>query len=434
MNPLKCSLALAPCVAIALSLSSIQAATTVWTNPGVGNWDNPANWNNTNAPGNIPAAGDDSRVNNGGTAVIDASQNISSLFVILADNTGTTGNLIVSGGSLTTSSDIRIGNGGTAGGTGVITHSGGAITQTGGNLNVGFGDTAVGTYDMSGGSIAINVGGILAVGNRGMGTFNQSAGSVYVRNTTGTSQINLGRNVASSKSSGAYTLSGGSVTTASLRYGNAAGSAASSTNIFRLQGGSLTVSNIAVINTAAENSFIFSGGTLTALSVGMSLTNSGGTLSPASLSFGSAGVAPNTAAEVVTSQIGTVAFTGANGYRQSAGGNLAIDISDTANDFVSIGSGGSAIIAGTISLSLLGGYDPAIGSSFDILTAGSIANTALVSGQTPSGFGFDSSVVPGGTGGQLLRVTVVPEPGTLALFGVSALALFIRSRSLRNKK
>ncbi|MDQ6632682.1 MAG: PEP-CTERM sorting domain-containing protein [Verrucomicrobiota bacterium] len=417
---------------------SVHAANVFWTN-GIGNWDNPANWNT----GTNPAPVDAAFINNGGTAVIDSLQAITTQFVILGATNGDTGNLSMTGGSLTTSSDIRIGNNvtvtgvGTVGGTGLIDQSGGAITLTGGNVNIGFGDTAVGTYNISGGSLLVNVGGILAVGNRGSGIVNQTGGSIYVRNTAGNAQVNLGRNGAFStittppnpgKSSGQYTLSAGDLTVASIRYGNAIGAVGASTNVFNLQGtGLLTVSNIIVINTNAANSFNFSGGTLTALSIGMSLTNTGGKLSPASLSFGGGGVAPTNAAAVVTSPIGVTTFLGANGYNQGPGGILAIDLATNGNDFVSIGTNGAAILAGTISLTLLNNFDPAPGSIFDILTAGSIANAATVLGQTPSGFGFDPSIVSGGSG-QLLRLTVVPEPGTFVLFGLSALGFVFRGR------
>ncbi|MGI8966732.1 MAG: PEP-CTERM sorting domain-containing protein, partial [Limisphaerales bacterium] len=177
----------------------------------------------------------------------------------------------------------------------------------------------------------------------------------------------------------------------------------------------------------AANSFNFSGGTLTALSIGMPLTNTGGKLSPATLFFGAGATSPTTAAGVVTSPIGVTTFLGANGYNQGPGGTLAIDIASTGNDFVSIGTNGAAILAGTISLTLLHDFDPAPGSFFDILTAGSIANAATVAGQTPSGFGFDPSIVSGGNG-QLLRLTVVPEPGTFVLFGLSALGFIFRGR------
>ncbi|MEO6036753.1 MAG: PEP-CTERM sorting domain-containing protein [Verrucomicrobiota bacterium] len=445
MNPFKRVAALSFCLGVTFLTFTSRAGNVWWVNSGAGNWDVGANWNNTNTPGLIPTAADAAFINNGGTALIDSSMTIAAQFVILAATNGNTGFLNMSGGSLTTSSDIRIGNsiaitGGTSGGTGIINQSGGSVLLNGGNLNVGLGDSAIGTYNLSAGSVSLATasGGIIAVGNRGSGTVNQTGGSIYARNAAGNSQVNLGRNgvVGASnpgKASGQYTLSGGDLTVVSLRYGNAVGAATGSVNTFNLQGtGSLTVSNISIINTAAANTFNFSGGTLTATSSGMSLANNGGKLSPATLAFGGSGVAPNTAAEVVTSPVGTMTFLSGSSYSQGASGTLVIDLTPTGNDFVSIGAANSAIIAGTISLNLASNYDPAPGSTFDILTAGLINNTATINGGTPSGYGFDSSIIAGGTGGQLLRLTVVPEPGTYALFGLSGLAFL--SRSLRTRK
>lgn len=420
-----------------------QAVDRFWTNSGTGNWNVTANWDV------FPTAADAGRINNGGTALIDASQAVTAQFVILGDTNGANGTLNMTGGSLTTSSDIRVGNNitvtgvGTSGGTGLISQSGGDILLNGGNVNIGFGDTAVGTYNISGGSLLINVGGIFAVGNRGVGIINQSGGSIYARTPAGAaiSQVNLGRNGAVAatnpgRSSGSYTLSAGSLTAGSLRYGNnALGAATGSTNVFNLQGGSLTVSNIAIINTAAANSFNFTGGTLTTASVGLSLTNNGGTLNPASLFFGNSTTAsPLTAAQVVTAQIGTITFTGTVGYNQSASGTLAIDLLDgtaTGKDFIDIGAGvpvTDAIIAGTISVTLLGGFNPALGSTFDILTADSVTYSGTVNGLTPSGFGFEGSALAdaGGDGRDLLRLTVVPEPSVMALVAISAVVFFLR--------
>lgn len=429
--------------ALLLSFSSnTQSADRYWTNIGTGSWTNVLNWDV------FPTAADAGRITNGGTALIGPSEAVTAQFAILGDLTGTSGNLNMSGGTLTTSSDIRIGNGGTSGGTGLITQSAGDILLTGGNLNIGFGDTAVGTYNISGGSTLINVGGIFAVGNRGVGIVNQNGGSIYARTPAGAaiSQINLGRNgvVAANnagRGSGIYTLSNGSLTAGSLRYGNAVGAATGSTNVFNLQGGFLTVSNIAVINTAAANSFNFSGGTLTTASVGMSLTNNGGTLNPATLFFGNSTTAsPLAASNVVTSPIGTTTFTGTAGYFQGASGKLAIDLQDgtpTGRDFIDIGSGasvGDATLAGQILINLLSGFDPALGNFFDILTADTITYSGTVIGTTPGGNTFEAMTLidQGPDGRDILRVTVVPEPGVLGLAGISA--VFLLGWAFRKRK
>src|SRR4030095_9902352 len=125
------------------------------------------------------------------------------------------GTILMSGGSLRTNFDIRVGgNASATGGTGLFEQSGGDIFMNGGNFNVGFGLTAVGVYTMSGGTLIENSGAIFAVGNRGIGTVNQSGGSIYVRGASavGTSVVQLGRNAAANGNgfgSGRYDLSGG---------------------------------------------------------------------------------------------------------------------------------------------------------------------------------------------------------------------------------
>ncbi len=96
-----------------------------------------------------------------------------------------------------------------------------SIILNGGNLNVGFGVTATGTYNLSGGSVQIEAGFIAAVGNLGTGTINQSGGTLYVRSTAipANSVIQLGRNNATTASSGTFTLSGGTAAALNFDFG-----------------------------------------------------------------------------------------------------------------------------------------------------------------------------------------------------------------------
>jgi hypothetical protein len=425
-SPRSCALVIASLVCIH-GFTAQSGATVINWSGTTGDFSDGTNW----AMGIAPVAGDEAHIDNGGTALITGNQGV--LFLILATATGQSGNVQMAAGStLTTTSDIRIGNGAT-GGTGTINQSGGDVIMNGGNMNVGYGDTAVGTYALSGGTISINSATILAVGNRGTGTFAQSAGSVYVRGpltgaTTGTGQLNLGRNGAvgptnPGTSSGTYTLSGGDFTAALLRYGNnAAGAATGSTNIFNLQGtGKLVVGTISIINTNAANSFNFTGGTLEATTIGLPITNNGGTLSPATLFFGNSTTpAPATASGVETSPVGTTTFTLANTYNQGSTGILSIDLAGPgSNDFVSIGADPTLLvtssISGTIRVNPL--FEPAMGSVFDILSADTVINSATIVGQTAAGKSFAASIAKAGDGRDVLRLTVVPEPGSVALLG-----------------
>jgi hypothetical protein len=415
---------------------SARAVDYFWNNAGVGNWNDPANWTNNTTPNTIPGAGDPGFINNGGTAVIDSSMNLTAGFAIMGRTTGESGTLQMTGGSLATGSDVRVGgNSGTGGGTGRLDQSGGAITLNGGNLNVGFGSAgggAVGVYDLSGGSLQVSSGFIAAVGNRGNGTINQTGGTLYVRGGTSaaTAEIQLGRNIAAGTGSGLYNLSGGVAAAAQLRFGGANSTNTASINTFNLSGtGKLITNTISVVNTGATNTFNFTGGTLSVANVNIPLVNNGGTLNPGGANFAAA---PADISGLVETVIGTTTFGGNNSYTQGPAGILGIDIAAPAtNDLVDIGLGtntGSANLAGTIAVNLLNNFDPALGSTFDVLTADSIVNAAVPTGLTPGGHLFLPSIEIGGDGRQVLRLTVaeVPEPAAFTLLGIAGLTLTTR--------
>ena len=67
-------------------------------------------------------------------------------------------------------------------------------------------------------------------------------------------------------------------------------------------------------------------------------------------------------------------------------------------------------------------FGPSAGDSFDVLTAASITDNGLF--LTGAG-GFDFGVFSGGQG-QVLRLTFVPEPGTLGVFVVVGLGFLKR--------
>jgi hypothetical protein len=67
-------------------------------------------------------------------------------------------------------------------------------------------------------------------------------------------------------------------------------------------------------------------------------------------------------------------------------------------------------IAGKIYVNVLNGFDPPVGSTFDVLTADSITYTASVIGHTPSCNVFKGVIVIGLDGRQVLRLVVVSPP------------------------
>jgi len=79
------------------------------------------------------------------------------------------------------------------------------------------------------------------------------------------------------------------------------------------------------------------------------------------------------------------------------------------------------------------GFDPALGSTFDIVTADAITNSASIIGTTPSGRFFSSSIVNGGDGREILRLVVVPEPGLFSMASVAGVALMSSRRRRGNR-
>jgi hypothetical protein len=104
---------------------------------------------------------------------------------------------------------------------------------------------------------------------------------------------------------------------------------------------------------------------------------------------------------------------------------LAVDLDVAASDLVRVT--GVANLAGTVALNELNTFDPALGSIFDVLTAQDIIGILTPTGTTPSGRSYSASIVPGGNG-ELLRLTVVPEPGIFSLLIAAAFGLLIWRR------
>jgi len=95
---------------------------------------------------------------------------------------------------------------------------------------------------------------------------------------------------------------------------------------------------------------------------------------------------------------------------------------------------GLATLGGTIDVNLLGGFMPAPGDYFDILTASAgITNLDLTGvsfdfSDAQSGLAWWTSIVSLPGGGEALRLQAAPEPTTLALLGLGGLALLRRRR------
>jgi hypothetical protein len=364
----------------------------------------------------LPVSPDDARITNGGIAVIESPQEVSTGSITVGDILGTTGTLRVLGGKLSTlNTDIRIGGNNVAptGATGTFDQSGGIVAMSFANFNLGFGINSHGTYNLSAGSFYLNTVGatvVIAVGNRGFGTINQSGGEVFLKVANAFTQ--LGRNVAAGSGFGTYNMSGGSLATGRLIFGDAVGTGPVSTNIFNLSGtGVVRTGTFYVKNTTASNYFNFSGGTLLTTNVGFPLRNSGGVLNPTFFDFGNAGATNTETLPSNSIATLTISSNSPTSYIQDPGGTLVIDIAGPANnDMLNLGAGtpvGDVTLGGQIVVNLLNNYDPPVNTVFDIVVADSITNNAVVVGRTPSGLSFSPLIEFGGDDRAILRLLVV---------------------------
>jgi fibronectin-binding autotransporter adhesin len=162
----------------------------------------------------------------------------------------------ISGGSLTSSGDIRVPDIGSStdanlfAAQGTLEVSGTASVTAGANINIGLGNaniagSVVGTVNMTAGSIVFTAAApIFAVGN-GLGataTVNQSGGTVDMNAAanTGASNLDLGRNNAS----GTYNLSGTGVVNAKTITMESGLTTGTASRIFNVSGGTLTATTV----------------------------------------------------------------------------------------------------------------------------------------------------------------------------------------------
>ena len=224
---------------------------------------------------------------------------------LLGYGTGSRGEFILDGGSLTVTNNLTVGNG--DGATGKLAINGGTVTCSthGCVLIAGNGENSTGTIEMNDGSVSCyHV--RLGIGSGSEGVFTINGGSLTARqdlnvghgsSSTGMLTINDGSvacnhggdfvfNVAYGQNSvGTVVLNDGSVSCKYLRLGGNSGAK----GVFTMNGGTLTVSNvknnhfsIGYANGATGGEFNLNGGTVTAIgisSIGTGTLNfNGGTL------------------------------------------------------------------------------------------------------------------------------------------------------------
>jgi T5SS/PEP-CTERM-associated repeat protein len=340
---------------------------------------------NAGSSGTVTVSGTDSIwANNGmlfvgewgdGTLTIESGGSVSSepefgtFAGIVAWREGSTGTVLVDGAGSTWnnngglsvgtfgSATLTIQNGGTVsagatGSLGVRTGSSGTATVTGpgsawnvsANLSIA-GDFApgggVGTLDILNGGTVTSGAGIIANNDGSIGTVTVDGNAAWVIG----GNLTVGGQVGGGGTATLNIQNGGLVRVGVSGGGNITGNAVSQITLD--SGGELEVRGSIDLSGGAFN---FLGGTLRTESFVGSLVNQGGTLAPGNL----------------LQPIGTTAVS--SNYTQQAGGTLEIEIGGVVpGQFDSVAVAGNAILAGTLRLSLIDGFEPLQGNSFTIL-------------------------------------------------------------------
>jgi len=138
-------------------------------------------------------------------------------------------------------------------------------------------------------------------------------------------------------------------------------------------------------------------------------------------------IAPGASAGI-TAILGDYVMGEAGTYEVELGDTYVFDPLSlpTLTDFIYVG--GDATLDGLLDILSLGGFDPVYGDAFDIMyAAGTIDAASLEVGSEFEHF-FHISVYDYELGGQVLRLTHVPEPTTLTLVALGGLGLVARRR------
>jgi T5SS/PEP-CTERM-associated repeat protein len=359
-------------------LSSRAGAQTVWVPAGVGNWVTPANWS-----AGVPTATSDARINNGGTAQL--FDTTTSNLLTLGGPVGGSGTVDVDGGMLTLD---RLTIGASGAGTAILhrqghlnantislavdsTATGSASVDGSMSRMTAFTDLAVGIHGDA--TLSITGGGRAESHNGDLGQFVDGTGDVTV---TGTGSWWQSMGMVSVGGAGAGTLTiadGGIVTSVFGRIGRDPGS----TGVVVIDGVGSRWSCTAAV-TVASTGPAPSAGTLTLRNGGAVFAAGGVMVNPGGVLQGAGDIVgnlTNLARVAPGDSIGNLRVAG--NYTQSAvGAGVALDIQlASATSFDSLAVSGNAALGGVLNVTLLNGYVPAAGVTFNILDWGSRSGT-----------------------------------------------------------
>lgn len=335
---------------------------------------------------------------------------------------GAQGTATVAGAGSVWTSDSTL-NVGENGGSGILKISaGGTVNDQTGRIG-GVADSSVGQVMVDGsgshwsnqqslhiqeGVLTISNGGQVTDGRAILGGYRDLAASVTVEDAGSTWRTTTGspvlcRVVVGSYADAAVTITNGGLAEIAgpLYLGVAGGS-----GTVNLDGGTLDMQGHAITPGTGTATFNFTAGTLENVSTfDMNLLEQGGTLS--------AGDAP-----------GSTNIQG--NYTLDGPGTLLVELAGSGGvagtDFDFYHVTGTATLQGLLRVLTNSDFTPQGGETFNVLTASSIDASGL---SISSGYNFS---ILSGDNGQILQITSVPEPGTLALLILGGLGLLLRRR------
>ncbi len=368
------------------------AATVVSWVGGNGNGATAADWGG----GAVPAPGDDVVIPAGVTVTVSSGLDSPHDLTVNGTLDVTGGELSVGGSG--TAATVALG-GGTLGVAGLLT-VGSGLTWTGGTLGGGWVTVAGGaaaTLNASGGTLTLGNGTTLT--NDGTAGFSSGAtlggsggGATFVND--GVVSVSSGQTV-SVASSVAFTNAGtvDVAGTLSLAAGSSSGTVGVSSGGMLDFAGSYTLGATSTVSGAGSvevGGGSFGSGNVT---LGGTLSASGGLSIALGSTAGGTGTVSTSVTNDGTLRVGGAASPGvlaiAGNYTQGISGTLAQVIAGTAagSGYSQLQVSGTASLAGTLALSTAGGYTPAAGTAYMLLTFGSYSGTFATVSWTTSATG-----------------------------------------------
>lgn len=281
--------------------------------------------------------------------------------------------IYVNGGELETSADysaykMYVGDEGTVG---TVTQTDGTVTISRMYLSQ---DGGMATYDMSGGTL--NVTSSAYIGDGGDCNFNLSGGTVNI--TAGTLYVgNEGEGYTTN-----LNITDGSLNAVRVKCG--AGSSRGAGNV-TISGGSFSVSKYLSMYSGSGSTFKVSGSGATSISL-------------AQLSI----------------------YDETLAIELDADGSTLIEVYGTSTDSYK----GANISGSTLAIDTLADFDGVVGDVYDILWSATTINVADMTIVSLGDVDFSYAVVEDTVnGGEILQVTVVPEPATMALLTIGGVLL-----------